>query len=54
MEMKRIGYITTILCMLLACGPRKEYKESLQRVEAMMNDHPDSDFLVVNDDRLFV
>ncbi|MBR5038925.1 MAG: hypothetical protein IKX65_09425 [Prevotella sp.] len=40
--MKRIAYITTILCMLLACGPRKEYKESLQRVEAMMNDHPDS------------
>ena len=40
--MKRIAYITTILCMLLACGPRKEYKETLLKAEELMDDHPDS------------
>ncbi len=40
--MKRIGYITTILCMLLACGPRKEYKDALLRAETVMDEHPDS------------
>ena len=40
--MKQIVYITTILCMLLACGPRKEYKETLLKAEELMDDHPDS------------
>ena len=40
--MKRIGYITTILCMLLACGPRREYKDALLRAETVMDEHPDS------------
>ena len=40
--MKRIAYITTILCMLLACGSRKEYKEILVKAETIMYDHPDS------------
>ena len=40
--MKKIAYITVILCLLLACGPRKEYREALQRAEAVINDHPDS------------
>ena len=40
--MKHIAYITVILCMLLACGPRKEYKETLLKAEELMDDHPDS------------
>lgn len=40
--MKRIAYITIILCILLACGPRKEYKEALLKAEELMDDHPDS------------
>ena len=40
--MKRIAYISVILCMLLACGPRKEYRVALQRAEEIMSDHPDS------------
>ena len=46
--MKKIAYITVILCMLLACGPRKEYGEALQRAEVMMNDHPDSALLILD------
>ena len=40
--MKRIAYISVILCMLLACGPRKEYKEVLLKAEELMDDYPDS------------
>ena len=40
--MKHIAYISVILCMLLACGPRKEYKETLLKAEELMDDHPDS------------
>lgn len=40
--MKQIVYITTILCMLLACGPREEYKGTLLKAEELMDDHPDS------------
>ncbi|MBR5038364.1 MAG: hypothetical protein IKX65_06545 [Prevotella sp.] len=40
--MKRIAYISVIVCMLLACGPRKEYKEALLKAEELMDDHPDS------------
>lgn len=40
--MKRIAYISVILCMLLACGTRKEYRVALQRAEEIMSDHPDS------------
>lgn len=45
--MKRIAYIAVIFFMLLSCGPRKEYGEALQRAEAMMNDHPDSALLIL-------
>lgn len=40
--MKKIAYITVILCLLLACGSRKEYREALLQAEAMMDDYPDS------------
>lgn len=40
--MKKIAYITVILCLLLACGSRKEYKEILVKAETIMYDHPDS------------
>ena len=40
--MKRIACISVIVCMLLACGPRKEYKEALLKAEELMDDHPDS------------
>ena len=40
--MKRIAYISVIICMLLACGTRKEYRVALQRAEEIMSDHPDS------------
>ena len=46
--MKRIAYITTILCMLLACGPRKEQREALLQAEAMMDDYPDSALLLLD------
>lgn len=45
--MKRIAYIAVIFFMLLSCGPRREYGEALQRAEAMMNDHPDSALLIL-------
>ena len=40
--MKKIAYITVILCLLLASGSRKEYKEILVKAETIMYDHPDS------------
>lgn len=47
LNMKRIAYITVIFLMLLSCGPRKEYGETLLKAEAMMNDHPDSALLIL-------
>ncbi len=47
LKMKRIAYIAVIFLMLLACGPRKEYGETLLKAEAMMNDHPDSALLIL-------
>ena len=47
LNMKRIAYIAVIFFMLLSCGPRKEYGETLLKAEAMMNDHPDSALLIL-------
>ena len=45
---RKIAFIVIVLCMLLACGERREYKEALSRAEAAMGDHPDSALLILD------
>ena len=45
---KQIAFIIFALCLLLACGERREYRDALSRAEAAMGEHPDSALLILD------
>lgn len=46
--MKQLAYIVILLIGLMACGEREEYRDALQRAEAVMDENPDSALLILN------
>lgn len=46
--MKQLAYIVILLIGLMACGQREEYRDALQRAEAVMDENPDSALLILN------
>ena len=46
--MKQAIYLFTMICLLVACGEQRAYRDALSRAEAAMNDHPDSALLILD------
>ena len=45
--MKQAIFLFTMICLLVACGEQRAYRDALSRAEAAMNDHPDSALLIL-------
>ncbi len=47
-RVKRIAYIVIVIGVLLSCGERQGYRETLSRAEALMSDRPDSALMILD------
>ena len=45
--MKRIAFFALALCLLVSCGTRRQFKDALLRAETVMDEHPDSALLIL-------